>query len=661
MRRHRSRHGSDAWDPTRSFYTPPSISNLLPLIFVATAVILSTTPTAFVSAQSPQSTCCMSYASLDEKTLYIQGGYTTVGTQRTQVNQFAALDLTVPSWPTSSPPWMIPPYRSGIAPNSSWHSMAVSKDHANLFLWDPFNTGWSTFNIADRTWTNSTLPLDATRQLAIRSAVDYNTGYVYAPAGTSNGTQMAMNTLSSTAYTTSAMPMDLMPVPINHETFVWSTVRGTFLHYGGKTMFGGNANPYLNEYSPANGWSRVTTSGPSPGDLTYGGTKMVLFGGTDVAENSSSAIYILDVKTAQWTAGKAANVNQARCNMACAVAGDSFIAWGGDNKRVNMDAAPIVYNLVSNEWSTQFNLVSPVSPSPPTPSAPNYAAIGGGVAGAIVLLGLVAFLLVKRRKRNKRKKGQIDLGHEYQETRKSSEDSLTPFTGTPKPPKSEPVSQAYSKSQQQPHHYQQEQEYNHHQQYQYQPTLEPRPMLGYESRPQSEYHSQHQSYYSSHVPAFAPYTPAPPQLQPRPTQQQDYVPMSPIESVATTANVTPEDSVSVYSPTSTFGHSSSGGYARDVNMFSPTASTFAQSGGYSRDVTPISPTSEYASATSAQFRTSKDPHIYMGMTYTPIPGNPQFIPAPPPAEPTTIVTPRHNPQLYPEPGPSDENSKLSTV
>ncbi|KAG9061504.1 hypothetical protein KI688_007082 [Linnemannia hyalina] len=590
----------------------------------------------------------MSYASLDEKTLYIQGGFTTVGTQRTQVNQFAALDLTVPSWPTSSPPWMIPPYKSGIAPNSSWHSMAVSKDHANLFLWDPFNTGWSTFNIADRTWTNFTLPVDATRQLAIRSAVDYNTGYVYAPTGTSNGTQMAMNALFSAAYTTSAMPTDLMPVPINHETFVWSTVRGTFLHYGGKTMFGNNANPYLNEYSPTNGWSRVTTSGPSPGDL-------------NVTENSSSAIYILDVKTAQWTAGKVANVNQARCNMACAVAGDSFIAWGGDNKRVNMDAAPIVYNLVSNEWSTQFNLVSPVGPSPPTPSGPNYAAIGGGVAGAIALLGLVAFL-VKRHKRNKRKKGQPALGHEYQETRKSSEDSVTPFTGAPKPPKSEPVSQAYSKSQQQLHHYQQEQEYNHRQQYQYQPTLEPRPMLRYESRPQTEYHSQHQNYYSSHVPAFSPYTPAPPPLQPRPTQQQDYVPMSPIEFVATTANVTPEESVSVYSPTSTFGHSSSGGYTRDVNMFSPTASIFAQNGGYSRDVKPISPTNEYAPATSAQFRTSKDPHIYMGMTYTSIPGNPQFIPAPPPAEPTTTIgTPRQNPQLHPEPGPSDENSKLNIV
>ncbi|KAF8942073.1 hypothetical protein BGZ47_006912 [Haplosporangium gracile] len=534
---------------------------------------------------------------------------------------------------------MIPPYRSGIAPNSSWHSMAVSKDHASLFLWDPFNTGWSTFNIADRTWINTSLPLDATRQIAIRSAVDYNTGYVYAPAGTSNGTQMAMNTLSSTTYTTSAMPTDLMPIPINHETFVWSSIRGTFLHYGGKTIFGNTANPYLNEYSPTNGWSHLT-------------------------ENSSSAIFIFDVQTGQWTTGKAANVNQARCNMACAVAGDSFIAWGGDNKRANMDATPIVYNLVSNEWTTQFNLISPVGPSPPTSSGPNYAAIGGGVAGVIIFLGLVSFLLAKRRKRNNKKKGHEGLGHGYQETAKSSEDSATPFTGTPKPLSSEPVSQAHSLSQQQLHHYQQQQEYDHNQQYQYQPALEPRPTSGYESRPQSGYHSQHQSYYSSHAPAFAPYTPTPrlPPLQPRPTQQQDYVPMSPIESVATTANVVPEDSVSVYSPTSTFGHSSSGGYSRDANMISPTASTFAQSGGYSHNVKPISPTSEYVSATSAHFRTSKDPHIYMTMAYTPVPGNPQFIPPPPAAEPaeptTTIETPRQNPQLYPEQGSSDESQHL---
>lgn len=256
MRRSGSHQGRHAQSAARTSL-PHSRANLLPLILIATSVILSAITTT-ASAQTPQSTCCMSYASLDEKTLYIQGGFTTVGTNRTQVDQFAALDLTVPSWPTSSPPWMLPPYR-GKAPNSSWHSMVVSKDHANLFFWDPFNSGWSAFNIADRTWTNTSLPLDATRTIAIRSGVDYNTGYVYVPAGTSNGTQMAMNTISSTAYTTSAMPTELMPVPINHETFVWSSVRGTFLHYGGKTFTRDTANPYLNEYSATNGWSRVVS------------------------------------------------------------------------------------------------------------------------------------------------------------------------------------------------------------------------------------------------------------------------------------------------------------------------------------------------------------------------------------------------------------------
>lgn len=133
--------------------------------------------------------------------------------------------------------------------------------------------------------------------------------------------------------------------------------------------------------------------------------------------------------------------------------------------------------------------------------------------------------------------------------------------------------------------------------------------------------------------------------------------MSPIESVATTANVTPEDSMSFYSPTSTLA---SGGYTRDVKIFSPSASTFAQSGGYSRDVKPISPTNEYAPATSAHFRTSKDPQIYIpNMAYTPIPGNPQLIPVQPPPQSTTAIgTPRQNPQLYPEPGPSDESQHL---
>ncbi|KAK3843927.1 MAG: hypothetical protein J3R72DRAFT_489062 [Linnemannia gamsii] len=542
---------------------------------------------------------------------------------RVPVDQFIALDLTVSSWSTSSPPWMVLTYSAGKPPVSKWHSMVVSMDHASLFLWDPYNTGWSTFSIADRTWTNTSLPIDATREIAVRSAVDYNTGDIYIPAGSSNGTQMTMKSLTSTAYTTSAMPTDTMPHPINHETWVWSSVRRTFLHYGGNTRIGKFSNPYLNEYSPTKGWSRVTTTGPSPGDLSghcmvpaYGGKKMILFGGTSVHEDSSSAIYILDVETGAWTAGKTANVNQARCNMACAVAGDSFVAWGGDNKRFNVDATPIVYNLVNNEWTTQFYLVSPVgqppAPPPPPGTNPNYAAIGGGVAGVIVLAGLVALFFIKRRKRRNDNKSRQGLGHECHETPKPSEDPVTPFTGASERPGHEPISKAlslsqYKQHQQQQHQqdYQDYQDYDHHHQYQYQPEPQPRPMSAHDSRPSSAYYSQHQlSSYpnsNSNFPEFAPFTPThhPSPLQPQPIQPQDYIPLSPFESVATIAKFAQDDRESQYSPTNTFDPSRrSSGYSRNVSL---TASEFSQ----------------------PQFKTSGNPQ-----TYAPAPGNPQFIPPP---------------------------------
>ncbi|KAG0362889.1 hypothetical protein BGX24_005041, partial [Mortierella sp. AD032] len=79
-----------------------------------------------------------------------------------------------------------------------------------------------------------------------------------------------------------------------------------------------------------------TTTGTSPGDVSghcmvpaYGGTKMILFGGAGLDGVAKAGIYILDVRTREWTEGKAVGPAQARTNMACAVAGDSFLAWGG--------------------------------------------------------------------------------------------------------------------------------------------------------------------------------------------------------------------------------------------------------------------------------------------------------------------------------------------
>ena len=64
--------------------------------------------------------------------------------------------------------------------------------------------------------------------------------------------------------------------------------------------------------------------------VAYNGTKVIVFGGSDIQEISQSGIFILDVATMHWTAGTPASPSQARCNLACTVNGDHFIAWGGN-------------------------------------------------------------------------------------------------------------------------------------------------------------------------------------------------------------------------------------------------------------------------------------------------------------------------------------------
>ena len=56
---------------------------------------------------------------------------------------------------------------------------------------------------------------------------------------------------------------------------------------------------------------------------------MIVFGGRYTSGVDSGSIYILDVKTMVWTQGTDADPSQNRTGMACTVAGDNFVAWGG--------------------------------------------------------------------------------------------------------------------------------------------------------------------------------------------------------------------------------------------------------------------------------------------------------------------------------------------
>ncbi|KAK5801779.1 hypothetical protein F5H01DRAFT_354645 [Linnemannia elongata] len=389
--------------PVTTRSSSPSLVRLF-LIAVATSAILPNP----ALAQTPVPVCCMATAISDDSYLYIQGGFTTTATLRTAVPQFVALDLAVEIWSTSSPPWKWLPSIGGTPPpTSTWHSMAVSKDRGNFFIWDPFQTN---------AWWTYYIPLNVTMQPGIRSGVDMNTGNVFIPGGADNGTQMIMNTPGNSSVPLTLMPTTILPAPVVRVSFVWSTYRNSFLHYGGQSIAGNIFNPNLIEFSLTAGWQPVNTTEPSPGDVSghcmvsaYNGTKMIVFGGAGLNGVTNADIHILDMPTREWTLGESANATHARRNMACATSGDGFVAWGGESGLENKDGTPIVYDIRNNQWTNLFRrnttLPFPVPTEPSTPistvATTNFAAIGGGVAGAVLVAATIGFFFYRRRRRTK--------------------------------------------------------------------------------------------------------------------------------------------------------------------------------------------------------------------------------------------------------------------
>ncbi|KAF9144702.1 hypothetical protein BGX30_011723 [Mortierella sp. GBA39] len=378
----------------------------------------------------------MGYATVNESTFYVHGGFTYraqgTGTPSVLTNQMFDLDLTVP-WTNTRPAWRnVSPANS---PNITWHSLSVTNDQAQLFLWDsPSGGAFSTFDIQTATWTPSYPVSNGYKANGLRSGVNQVTGMVIVPSALIEGTQTfetAPPIMATSSYTASTMPAEI--AGLTHYTFVWSTLRSAMLLYGGHSI-NNRPNP--------------TTSGPSPGDVSshcmipaYNGARMVVFGGCDVGVNSKSDIFILNVQTMTWTQGTSASESDARCNMACTVRGDYFIVWGGNNNyTVLLNNAPLIYNIREDKWVTQFSPILPTdgpptptprsstssgsipgptnsTPNTTTPSGSNTAAIGGGVAGGIVVLGLLMFLFYRRRKQVSSK------------TEDTSDSSETPLDG----------------------------------------------------------------------------------------------------------------------------------------------------------------------------------------------------------------------------------------
>ncbi|KAG0373164.1 hypothetical protein BGX24_012054 [Mortierella sp. AD032] len=367
----------------------------------------------------------MGYVSLGEKALIVHGGHTDrSGATDINSNQMFILDLTR-SWTTASPAWS--DIRSINSPVIAWHSLSLSRNQDQLFLWDSI-TGFFfyTYDIKTLTWSTSGSPLSqAYKANGLRSVVDPSDGWVYVPSALQDGTQMFRANVAASASNVAPMPTGL-PTPLAYYTFVWSTQRSAALLYGGHTNGDNRPNPELRLYSNGD-WTTLPTTGTSPGDVSshcmvpaYNGTRMVVFGGSNINEVSTSNIFFLDLRTMVWTAGTPADQKYARCNMACTVNGDNLIVWGGDSNRIVLDGTPLIYNMKSNQWVTQYTPyvppnndggssatpgsgslpipTGPVQTTPTAPPGPNVGVIAGGAAGAVILGLLIGFFFYRRRK-----------------------------------------------------------------------------------------------------------------------------------------------------------------------------------------------------------------------------------------------------------------------
>lgn len=211
---------------------------------------------AMASAQSPASTYGMAYTTIDESTLYIQGGIILPppgGTAKI-ASQFYTLDLTQ-DWNATSPPWkaLTPP--TNVATTISSQSMTISPDRQTLTLWSVYPTVALNYSIADASWTR--VPLTAGQVISgsgLHAATDPATGMVYIPGAGSLSTNYLVRYNYLTGLTTLInIPMALVPV-LDSYSFVWCQARKSFLLFAGNVS---NVNAF-SEYSPSTGqWTQL--------------------------------------------------------------------------------------------------------------------------------------------------------------------------------------------------------------------------------------------------------------------------------------------------------------------------------------------------------------------------------------------------------------------
>ncbi|KAF9083390.1 hypothetical protein BGX23_011514 [Mortierella sp. AD031] len=344
-------------------------------------LVLLIVPSATQIAPAPATR--LEYTSISDKTLFIRGGIAALQ----PVVQLFSLDLTPLITGTGKPTWtsLSTSHSSNISDYSSQFAMSVSYDSTTLFYFN--NDGFVTkYDIGIDSW-------DAPMVL-------YNYPYSYFKSGQKAVTDPINSTLE--------------------YGFAWNSLRSNMLLFGRLD----SSIPVLREMTTSGIWTEPSTKGSWP--ASYGescmvsaqdGRKMVVFGGRMGTQDLVGDLHILDLTATPYTWMSDMSAARGRAGMACASAGNYFVAWGGSDNTTELPSEILYHNLATNQWVSEDSINDPFftgtgAPKPTTTSTGSQgssnkglskstiAALGGGIAAVVAIGSTVVFLILRHRGRH---------------------------------------------------------------------------------------------------------------------------------------------------------------------------------------------------------------------------------------------------------------------
>ncbi|KAF9362443.1 hypothetical protein BGX34_006172 [Mortierella sp. NVP85] len=412
----------------------PSLKSTLLLLSQISALLLSASLSSLAQAQ-PEYTHSANSAFEEGVAFYIHGGMPSYDHKDdVPLTQTFAIDLSV-SWPANKPVFKQLP----DGPSTSGPASTLSADRKTWFI--VYAGTAYTFSFQSNKW-EPVLPGTSFNDERIFAVTDPETGAIYIPYGTGSQTAATMLKvdLGSNSVDSVAMPATNL---LRDYYVAWSAALHGLVMFGGvTTSLDDEPSTTMSIYSPQAGWSSATLGGdiPVPRQFgcfkpAYGGSKMVLFGGSrNFGRTLMSDIFILDVATNTWHQGPNATDDGAgREFPSCAVSGHFFIVWAGAKEWLQVVDSVMIYNMRTNQWISKY--YPPDSETDyevgnvPTPSTRSLVAIilGSVFAGLVVLSAIGAALLCWARNKPESHSVEERVGDPYNRSAKPDGRSSEPI------------------------------------------------------------------------------------------------------------------------------------------------------------------------------------------------------------------------------------------